>query len=334
MTKIKQFNLKVSLFFLLIILGLSIPCFSQSENLRTDLPYFKKQSTTYQRWLDKSGIGQYLFVRELDVRDTYMSVFLEFKFSDTDSIIIAYEKLKAVFEVASPLSLEQQLFYKATNIFQVHQTSIMVEIYDTYKNSDPPLFERIIFFDEGKVQVFSSNPRSKKKDIFLEPIPANDGKQPSVEAFKKKYSKRFVFEAILNFASQQLFQNKCIDRTPQMDTLEYKENLRFTVRNLCREVLTDESEGTLCKVLSFIKLPCNWAKREFLTFVFTYEPTDKGYQIQLLIDGKYGSGIYGTVNRQEYLDMEIDFDTYLTDYADIISTKFSRFLDNLDTTKK
>lgn len=63
-------------------------------------------------------------------------------------------------------------------------------------------------------------------------------------------------------------------------------------------------------------------KRERLTFTIAYVPTVEGINLNIEIDGKYGSGFYRTVCRGGYHSMEVDFDDYLEVYAD----KFSQEL--------
>jgi hypothetical protein len=95
-----------------------------------------------------------------------------------------------------------------------------------------------------------------------------------------------------------------------------EEVLRFEVTDLCKVVLVDETNPVICDWLVARLKPCNWIKRELLTFTIVYEPRDYGFNLNVEIDGKVGSGIYERVRRGGYYSMEVDFDDYLERYAD------------------
>jgi hypothetical protein len=93
-----------------------------------------------------------------------------------------------------------------------------------------------------------------------------------------------------------------------------KKTLRFEVVNLCLEVLKDE--GVVCPMMRRLGIDCNFAKRELLTFTITYTETTNGFQLNITLDGKYGSALYENVRRGGYMNMEFDFDEELDRYAD------------------
>lgn len=142
---------------------------AQVEGLVKDAGFFNQQKDTYQRWLDHSGLGEVLHVEELKVEEERLSLYLGFPYSDIDSIVRAWEALKREFEMESPLSLEQQLFYKAVNLMEVRQSLVDVQVYDTYDLRREPLFFRGIYFDEGRVKVEESNPRAKIREVKFSP---------------------------------------------------------------------------------------------------------------------------------------------------------------------
>lgn len=303
---------------------------AQTEDLTRDIEFFREQTKTYQRWLEHAGLGQYLSVYDIEVKEKELNLFLSFPFSDVDSIMTAWEALKAQFESASPLSLEQQLFYKATTLMEVRQQLVSVQLYDTYDLRETPLFMRAIYFEDGQVRIEESNPRDKRRAIQMQPRPANDGKTPSVEDFQRRYSREKVYECIYEYARNRYEQDKCEDRYPRVRLLEDQEVLRFEVSDLCREVLTNQSDPVLSRILNRLGYPANWAKRELLTFTITHESTTNGFRLILLIDGKYGSGFYSNVRRGGYLSMEIDFDTELELYADELTVQLRRMLLNCE----
>ena len=318
------------LLFSLAFLLFSPLAHAQGEDLTQDEPFFQEQLQTYERWLEDAGLSQYLRVHELEVKEDELNIYLTFPFSDIDSILVAYDSLKAVFEASSPLTLEQQLFYKATTLMEVRQSLVTVQIYDTYDLRNEPLFFRGIYFADGVVAVSVSNPRDKRRTVTLQPRPANDGKTPTIEAFRERYSRERVYDCIYEYARQRFERDVCEDRNPHVRLLQDQDVLRFEVSDLCREVLTDEANPTLCGILRRVGYDCNWVKRELLVFTFTYEETTTGFRLILLLDGKYGSGYYREVRRGGYLSMEVDFDDYLEDYADAFTVQLRRALQNCE----
>lgn len=315
------------LFFLFF---LSLLCTSvraqKSQDLRQDEAFFNQQSQLYQRWLDKAGFGQYFRFRELDVQEKRLDLYLEFLSDDLDLIINQWNTAKERFEDGSGLTLEQQLFYKATGLMEVRQGLVSVQLYDTYDLRKTPLFSRAIYFEDGVVKTEESNPKSKIDKINLSPSMISGGKSGSVAEFRKQYNKAFVFDCIANFARERFTKTLCIDRKPEIRILEDQEVLRFEVIDLCKEVLKNEN-STICGWLKTLGYDCNWAKRELLTFTTTHENTVDGIRVKIELDGKIGSGFYANVSRGGYISMEVDRDKELENYADELAIEIRKMLE-------
>ncbi|MCG8327670.1 MAG: hypothetical protein MI974_08295 [Chitinophagales bacterium] len=302
------------LFAVFIIIFLSSQAVTaQIEDLREDAEFFYKQKDIYQRWLDTSGIGKVLHVETIDVKEQQLSLYLGFAYSDIDSIVRAWEMLKRAFETERAITLEQQLFYKAVNLMEVRQSLVDVQVYDTYDLRKEPLFFRGIYFEGGEVKVEASNPKSKIREVEFE---ASDFPKRGAEGnFRKDYSAQKVFEIIYQYAQDKYGAQKCPDRKAKVVPLERsKKTLRFEVVNLCLEVLKDE--GVVCPIMRRLGIDCNWAKRELLTFTITFTETTGGFQLNIMLDGKYGSALYENIRRGGYMNMEFDFDEELDRYAD------------------
>lgn len=321
-----MYNSPLILCMCLVIL--SVTGLHAQNDLRNDTPFFEEQAVNYQKWLDHTGLGSVLHVRELDVQEKELALYLEFPYSDIDSIVNAWQQLKAAFEAQSPLTLEQQLFYKANQLMEVRQSALSVQLYDTYDLRREPLFMRAIYFDGNTVATEASNPKSKIKDIIIRARVGANGQTPTVEAFKQSYSREKVYDCIYTYATNTFEQRNCDGRLPEIHLLEDQEVLRFEVVDLCKVVLTDEENPRICDWLDSFGYDCNWIKRELLTFTYTYEPIVDGFRLNLIIDGKVGSGLYRTVRRGGYLSMEVDFDDYLERYADQTAVEIRRMLEN------
>lgn len=307
------------------LLSVGLPLFAQPGDLTQDRAFFEQQAQRYQRWLDHSGLGDVLRVRELSVRPDHLSLYLEMPFGDIDSVVVAWDSLKKHFDRHHAISLEQQLFYKLAQLMEVRQDLVDVQLYDTYDLRREPLFMRGIYFEAGQVQVEQSTPRSKTRHILLKPD-TEAGKAASVLALQQACTQAALFEQVLAFAEARYTTQPCKGATPTVTVLESESVLRFEVVNLCREVLIDEAQPTLCSILRTFGYPCDWAKRELLTFTVACRNTAEGIEMSIIIDGKYGSGFYEQVRRGAYLDMEIDFDDYLERYADTFRESLKRQL--------
>ncbi|MCG8331616.1 MAG: hypothetical protein MI974_28260 [Chitinophagales bacterium] len=305
---------------LAILLLVSYSSYSQNDSLINEINFFQERMELYQKWLSHSGLGGILKTKQLDVNEAHLTLYLEIPYSDIDSIFSAWNFLKREYEKSSPITLEQQLLYKAIHLMDVDQAQIRVAIYDNY-DSETSFFFRGIFFHNGKVQIKEDNPKSKIRTVtFSADQLEGDSKKITVSKFDTLYNKSKVFSLIYEFAKhnfEQKKRKKCEYRNPQVTLLEKSETLRFEVVDLCREVLTDAANPILCDLLK--KIPnydCNWIKREKLTILIAYEEIPNGFNIHITIDGMYGSGMYENVGRSGYFSMEVDFDEYLERYAD------------------
>lgn len=308
--------MKKLLLSLLLLSLLHHSASAQIEDLTKDSEFFQKQAQLYQRWLDHSGLGRLLKVHTIEVKPQELSLYLAFPFENIDSVATAWKLLKTSYDRSHPVTLEQELFYKLVNLMEVRQSLANVQLYDTYDLRKEPLFFRGIRFVDGRVEVEESNPKSKIEDIFLKPADFKNMKTWSVQDFQQKYDRQTVYNKIYECARLRFERKVCDQRNPKVRLLENQEVLRFEVVDLCREVLIDEANPTLCRILGVLGYNCNWVRREMLIFEITYRETQTGFQIKIELDGKYGSGLYETVRRGGYLSMEIDFDDYLERYSD------------------
>ncbi len=309
-----------ALFFFFAPLTLS----AQTEDLTQDTAFFKTQGLEYQRWLDHSGLGKSLRVRVVEVEPQQVALYLEFPTTKVDSVRAYWETIKKDYgRLNTGLTLEQALFYKMVYMMEVRQSYANVQLYDTYDTRVEPCFYRGIYIKDGHLVVDSSGCKSKKVDIYLSPSDLKGTKKPTLSEFRRKYTQEYVFEQVHEYAKKRYEQQVCVKRYPKVSSIQIDGNImRFEVTDLCKEVLKDAKNDDICAFLNRHVKPCNWIKREKLNFTFVYQIHDGGFLLKCEIEGKVGSGFYDEVGRGGYLNMEIDFDGYLTDYA----TKFQNDL--------
>lgn len=311
-----------------IITYIPLGLFAQSEDLREDRFFFQQQAALYQDWLNNVGIGEVLTFREMEVKERELNLYLEFPYSDLDSIVTAWKQLKEDFEDGTPFTLEEQLFYKAEVLMEVGQHLLTVQLYNTYDLRYEPLFSRVIYFEDDQLQVETNDPKSKPRDISYSF--QTDGKHTcSLEDFRRSYSREEVYDCIYEFAQQRFGQTDCEDRSPGVIPLENAVSLRFEVEDLCREVVPQMSRGGWCNFFRKIGVSdCNWTPRELLTFTFKYQETPNGFFLALIVDGKIGSGYYSNVSRGGYHSIETDYDDDMERYADRITQEIRDHLEN------
>lgn len=298
-------------------LFLSHPLLGQREDLTKDRAFFLKQDTLYQQWLDHAGLGEKLRVRTVEVEPQQVALYLSFPFENADSVKAAWNQLKMDYEAQKTgLDLEQALFYKMLHLMELRQSAANIQLFDTYDTRKEPCFYRGIYVKDGAFRVDSNGCKSKNLDIYISPSDLKAAKKPSNAAFQKQYTQQYVFDKIHQYAVKRYEKNTCTGRNPKVSPAQIDGNImRFEVTDLCKEVLKDAKNNDFCDFLNKYIKPCNWIQREKLTFTFIYQAKDNAFQLKCELEGKVGSGYYDQVGRGGYLDMEIDFDGYLTDYA-------------------
>lgn len=300
---------------------------SAQEDLTSETDYFQQQAQVYQRWLDQNGVGRYMKVQELEVEPDRVTLFLGFYNENIDSVAGVWDQLKEAHEASPGPDFEEALFFRMTSLMGLDQGQAIIEIYDTYDLSREPLFFRGIYFDDNRVQIKKSDPRSEKsRYISINPKDIKTAAKSGKIALEKDYSKEKVFEQIMAFAKQKYGKSPCDQRRPAIHLKPNEDYLRFEVSDLCREVIKEAENPVICRWLRKLGYDCDWTTRELLTFTFVYLPAKDGFTLHLVLDGKVGSGYYNNVKRSGYMDMDFDFKEELEDYADLIAFEIKKHL--------
>lgn len=233
-------------------------CAAQNEDLTKSTPFFQQQTQEYQRWLDQSGIGAVLRVQLIEPRPRELPLYLAFRYKNIDSIGVAWKTLKRRFDAANPTTLEQALFYKMVFLMEVPDTLANIQIYNTYEPAGVTLFFRGIYFDGKKVVVDSSGSKAAEASF---PISLGDLRpffRGTTEQLKARISKRVVFQRIYRFAKQRYESKSQPYRKPRVEVRDSFDVLRFEVKDLSREVLSDAEQPYWCNLLRKWKISdCN-----------------------------------------------------------------------------
>lgn len=317
----------LTLFLTLISCLMAASLWAQIENLTEDEAFFLEQKAEYQRWLNQAGLGKYLRVQDMRVEPERVRLYLGFYASGADTIVDIWNQLKAAHESRPGPNFEEYLFFRMCNLMSLRQQAAVIEIYDTYDLSREPLFFRGIYYDNRRVQVAENNPKgAQSRYIQIKPSDIKTTPRSGKANFSRQYTKEYVFDQIMQFMQQKYAKSPCDQRKPAIHPKPYEDYLRFDVSDLCREVIKDAQNPTICRWLKRLGYNCNWTARELLSFTFVYVPTSDGFTLHLTLEGRVGSGYYSDVKRRGYMDMELDFKQELEEYADAMVFEIKKYL--------
>lgn len=118
-------------FFLAFYLA-AFPAFLNAQDLTPDTAFFRKQAKLYQRWLDHSGLGKMLRVKGEEVQPHQVALYLAFPTENFDTVSAIWERLKIDFDALGRRSLEEELFYKMVQLFELKPTEAYLRLNDSY----------------------------------------------------------------------------------------------------------------------------------------------------------------------------------------------------------
>lgn len=301
-----------------------MPFFSIAQSsYEKDSLFFQQQVEKYQDWLNKTGIGDLVYDGQLEIKSQKIILNLVARPDKKDSFWPYWQQWQRDYIQKNPIRLEQKLFYKLHHMLEVEQDHLELRVFDQRVRFCHRL---IIAFVNGEVITSKQSCRAKERQIEVSPSVFYEENGITYEEIQNRYPRSIIFNKILEYSKEKYGTSECERRYPKITLLEQGDVLRFVVTDLCKEVLVDESDPWICKVLRRLGHQCNWIKREKLEFLISYQKTTEGIKIGVHIDGKYGSGYYENVKRGGYHLMDNDFDDYLEDYADRMKNEFKTLI--------
>lgn len=311
--------MKKQILLLLIILPIFIVAQPES-NLQNDKATFVEKSIEYDKWLKSTGLGKVLRVETVRVTDDALSLDLGFYTTNADSVVVLWNALKRDFERQDRgVTLEEELFYKMVYFMEIKPTQGYVQLFNSFdtKNDLYVCFRRSMKYENNKVFVDSGGCKTVIKDFEVSAKDLSNLKGVSKGDFAKRSSKYAVLNKIQNYVQTRFTRQQCEYRYPQIEWMNTNDELWFTVKDLCKEVLIDETNPWWCSVLTPMCESCkNCIKREYVEMHVNYAETPTGYRVYLKIDAKFGSGWYNEVKRGAYKNMELDYKSYVERYAE------------------
>ncbi len=317
--------MKKQTLFLLFLLPTILA--AQTENLLTDKDVFEEKKVEYSKWLKASGLGKVLRVETVRVTEGAISLDLGFYTTNGDTVTIQWNGLKRQFEQQDRgVTLEEELFHKMLYFMEIKPTQGYVQLFNSYdtKKDLYVCFYRGIKSENGKVVVEAQGCKTVIDSITVVPANLSNLRTVAKGDIARKSDKTAVFERIRRYveARYQSKPQECEFRQPKVNWLNTDSELYFTVIDLCKEVLDDETNPWWCSVLEPTCTSCrNCRKREYLEMYIRYVPMQNGYRIYVSIDAKIGSGWYQEVKRGAYKNMELDYKRYVEDYSKKFKTQ-------------
>jgi hypothetical protein len=326
--------------FLLTILLLSaIAATAQREDLTLGLPFFEQKTAEYQRWLDAKGFGAVLTVERVRLKvdrnnqtdPTELEMFLLLKSTDADTAMAKWNRLKTDFDTDAD-SLEAYLFRTYVHMMEIPEAQGNIQIYvrDKYGSyvKDNHIWiwsENGLIVSEKKVAV--SKAKSFEISVSYPVNKTGKGNSTKLSAAKRR-SANAVFDLILKHVKTAMldhprYQKELADRRPRIesDSVRTTTTFKFTVTDLGREVLTDQTRWVWEKWVGI-----NTIAMERLSFQFEYIPAaDGGYSLKCMVDGKFGSGLFKP-RTSGYMNMEPDFDDFFEKYKNDFRLTLQRLL--------
>ncbi len=316
---------------LILLLGFGLTSFGQDYGLKDDA-YYKTLEPVYQRWLQKSGLAQFLKVAGSDTEDGLFSLYLGFTCLGNDSAVVAWNTMKAEFDAAHEFTIETQLYRSMVSIMRINPALANLQIYSTDLNGQEGCFYRGLYYDETTKAVGIDEQNCMSAVPHELQFTHEELKSSQLVKFNTaaeidhEKNKQLVFAKIL-----QMAQNEYKAKVQKGDFFHDKTKksvLYFEVKNLRAEVFAEEENSFVAETMNwfgsitgFGETKNDWRTIEELHFYIQYVPSadKRSFDLEVDIKGKYGSGYHQINQWNRMIDMQRDFDPLLEDYQ----TKFA-----------
>ncbi len=229
------------------------------ENLSEDRPFFDKKMKLYQRWIEAKGMGDVLKVDEYQLKRNGMELelFLSLQTTDPDTAAAIWKGLEYDFGEQNPgKTLGATLFNTFVRMMEIPPEQGNIQVY--FPRADGlgynPCFYVWAWEEDGRVAEESRVNNCKAQTLSIR-VTLSEVKKvtnsKTITVSKDSERGNEVFDKILSYARERYEKDPCEDRNPRVEkekkTSDY---LKFTVSDLCQEVLTDESRSLWCEFVT------------------------------------------------------------------------------------
>lgn len=306
LTLTPQFKIKFIISFYFLAFPFSTN--AQEMNLEKDTLFFANQTEVLSNWLEDSGLGPNIVLEDYIVEEQKFTLYFQINYSAADSAYYGWQKLKKDFLNQSGFQLEDRLFLKCSHIFDLKLNQLFIRVKNKPILGEIPVVDVNIHYDKTK------------KDIILNEYITRSEVIDSIQFYNYNIKEGFFNIDTINFKNlipekkkekiyTTLFEAAKAYFSEKHNTQIVKTNidpLSFYVINIKYEVVNTPSK------LSEIYDPT-----EMLTYTLSVLEIENGLKFYLIVDGKYGSGLFRSRAVNKYRDMNPKFEEELKLYIKI-----------------
>ncbi len=313
-----------SILITLLFLSLSIYSLAQKKYALKTLEEYQQYNTVYQNWLKNIGVADILSVKQIEIYDNQLTLYLEILGENQNDKLSKWFGLLDYYKKNKDFPLYKQLYKNMINIYKVSPDKANIQIWEG-------AYFYGIYYDD-----------TLRKIDYKENTVRNIVTHAEVELNSSNYAvsqirggtTKAIYDRILVF-SKRYFQNKVENFNRDFSyesTRRGTRPLKFTVNNMRQEVLYDEDNIFICDMINWFidtdkKIDCR--PKEYLAFTITVKinEEDKIAEIEIDVAGKYAAFLSNNDPRY-YNDMEEDFSYYLKIYTRKFTNEIENYLNN------
>ncbi len=300
---------------ILLLLFFYVQTYAQSVDLRDRRAFFQQQSQVYQKWLEQNALDQvFVLYGAPEVYEVGVILKLQFTMSDPAKLSDSWFTARENFKQENNLNLEEILFLKLLNLFDLRAHQVKLKIKNDYSGLITQYGVEMDYSQE-EVRVKQSFPRGTFTDRRIPPptVKTRDLQLP-------KLTKKEVYKKIQTFIKEEYQSEKnikkriCLNDTPKISPLNPNtEKLIITVSGLCEEVVKSPQKLFFCETFKRLQLNCSPVNQEKLIFIFKFDESNNKITSQL--EGQYR--IDYIFFRGKEIDMDdASEDEYLSKFLD------------------
>lgn len=285
-----------------------------SDSLAQREAFFAQQLIPYQQWLDSKGLGQVLEVHETSVDNDTLSVYLRFRYLDSDSASVAWDLLQQKYFAAHGDSVERALFFAMLHTMQVAPNRANIQIYDTYDlNKTPCLFVGVRwYYNELEIAESMCKSQSGKAQVYLDDLPESERLQLQKEGLSLRKRRQQLYQKVETFTRGYFGKPEDF----RVLSSSNAEDLKMEVQDIRGYVLEQEGNSYFCYFWNWLMGEgCDHRARERIELSFTFKETDKSFTLEGELTGFYGSGAVDELKKDGYRSMEPEFTTYFKPFT-------------------
>ncbi|NJO01888.1 MAG: hypothetical protein HC880_09510 [Bacteroidia bacterium] len=241
-----------------LTLGLSClmayPAYSQTKFTSEDRAFFEKQMPHYTRWLEEYNLSALLSFHELKVASDSVVVYLDLAYETLDESVTAWKMAKADFDALNNQTLEEHLFYHLLHLLEIEASECSIELFSSY--TQRPYAYIGLYYDQGTFQVITDFTRNVIREVPITPLYLK--KIQTASAMLDAPAVRDALYGKVRAFAQKFYQ----DKNAEIEVLEGDQagdvRLHFRIWNLRREVLVDEANPLLARILNQFGYQLDW----------------------------------------------------------------------------